>query len=709
MHLSQKSTNLHCSKIISRLQNTNSIEYQFNNMETRALSNVTALLFYIISLLFVAIFLSEFYQTTFPAERTQYELVLKQYYKLLKPEPDERFIFLFLSVLTIPSSVALFLISDSNFQIFKKRHPVAALSINAILAILVVAGLSRFDFGRSLFLNGPAPALSTLIRLLGCVVAAVVLLVALFRLPPALITTQHRLASALGWGIFLPAMILQITAWRLFNEASMRETSPWSTSMDAFIYSISQVIFGKTVLVNFPAQYGLSAELIGGFFRLFPFSILAFSLVFCVMQVISLAAVFHAFAKETRVWVLRPLFGLALVLVTFASVIMINGVDEYYLQYWPLRFFWPALSIFALQAYKSTPDLRHAAAMSVIAAVGTIWNIESGLPIAIGFAALLATKWAFNLGSREARSIALRRHLLRALLQHGILFVAFAAAMAVYISAKAEHPPHWGWLVEYQKLFYGLGVAMLPMPLTITTPWMSVLALYLLGLLMAASAWRRTPCTRGYDLIFFVALLGWGLFTYYQGRSHILNLINVCWPAILLATILTDRAIRFVRTRRLSRPHLILPAVAIAGLFYTALPFVQNLGLFWQDTLTVIDTWGQASSPLVSDELAFIREHTVPGQACVLLTRRQGLYYAAAGLGNPIDGPGYSEMLTIKDRDALMAQLNTRRFDCVFIGTGKDSEQYLDTDVSTPFRDYETVATNAKGTLHFLKPKKTIA
>ncbi|TWB24555.1 hypothetical protein FBZ89_101181 [Nitrospirillum amazonense] len=479
--------------------------------------------------------------------------------------------------------------------------------------------------------------------------------------------------------------------------------------MDAFIYSISQVIFGKTVLVNFPAQYGLSAELIGGFLRLFPFSILAFSLVFCVMQVVSLAAVFHAFAKETRVWVLRPLFGLALVLVTFASVIMINGVDEYYLQYWPLRFIWPALSIFALQAYKSAPDLRHAAAVSVIAAIGTIWNIESGLPIAIGFAALLVTKWAFNLGSREARSIALRRHLLRALLQHGILFIAFAAAMAVYISAKAEHPPHWGWLVEYQKLFYGLGVAMLPMPLTITTPWMSVLALYLLGLLMAASAWRRTPCTRGYDLIFFVAVLGWGLFTYYQGRSHILNLINVCWPAILLATILTDRAIRFVRTRRLSRPHLILPAIAIAGLFYTALPFVQNLGLLWQNTLTVIDTWGQAASPLVSDELAFIREHTVPGQACVLLTRRQGLYYAAAGLGNPIDGPGYSEMLTIKDRDALMAQLNTRRFDCVFIGMGKDSEQNLDTDVSAPFRDYETVATNAKGTLHFLKPKKAIA
>lgn len=666
-------------------------------------------LFFIISLLFFAIFLSEIYPPTFPVERTKYELVLTQYYKLLKPEPIERFIFLFLSALTIPSSVGLFLISDFNFIVFKKQRAIATLFINALLAILVLAGLSRFDFGRSLFLNGLAPAQPTLIRLLGCIVTAIIFLVALFRWPPAFMTTQHRLASVLGWGIFLPAMILQITAWRLFNEASMGETSPWSTSMDAFIYSISQVIFGKTVLVNFPAQYGLSAEFIGGLLRLFPFSMLTFSFVFCVMQVISMAAVFYAFAKEVRVWALRPLFGLSLVLVTFSSVLMINGVDEYYLQYWPLRFIWPALSIFALQAYKSTPDLRHAAAVSVIAAIGTIWNIESGLPIAIGFAALLATKWAYNLGSRDARSVALRRHLLRALLQHVILFVGFAAATAVYISAKAEHPPHWGWLVEYQKLFYGLGVAMLPMPLTITTPWMSVLALYLLGLLLAASAWRRTPRTRGYDLIFFIAMLGWGLFTYYQGRSHILNLINVCWPAILLATILADRAIRFVRTRRLSRPYLILPTIAIASLCYTALPFVQNLGLFWQDTLKVIDTWDQAASPLVSDELAFIRRHTVPGEACVLLTRRQGLYYAAAGLGNPIDGPGYSEMLTIKDRDALMAQLNTRRFDCVFIGTGKDSEQYLDTDVSAPFRDYEAVATNAKGTLHFLKPKKVIA
>ena len=235
---------------------------------------------------------------------------------------------------------------------------------------------------------------------------------------------------------------------------------------------------------------------------------------------------------------------------------------------------------------------------------------------------------------------------------------------------------------------------------------MPVLGVYLIGMMMAVASWGRNPMAKRADLIFFVSFLGLGLFLHYQGRSHILNLNSVCWPALLLAVILADRVVRFVRLGKLPCAHLCLPAVVLALVLFCCLPFARNIGKLWNDTVSNYVTRNTPSDPLISDELAFIRAHSVRGEQCLILARRQGLYYTSTGLVSPVTGPGYVEMLTMRDLDALLQQLLDKQYGCVFVGRGKDSALELGIDLlAILLQRYSIEATSSKGSMLYLRPR----
>ncbi len=392
--------------------------------------------------------------------------------------------------------------------------------------------------------------------------------------------------------------------------------------------------------------------------------------------------------------------------MTFLTVSRIVGMPELYFQYWPVRFFWPAISVFCFWIYQSSPNLKRAALVSLAGAVGTVWNVDTGLMIVGAFTSFLLVKWVVLRLRGGAADVAARRHLLCALGLQGGVFASVIGAGALYLVWRSNQEIHWEWLLRYQRLFYDYGLSMLPLPLGPANPWMTVLAVYLLGAFSAMARWHRAPRARGSDLVFFVSVLGWGLFVYYQGRSHILNLITVSWPALLVATILADRATRAVTAGVLGRVHLVLPVTTLAVLFYCSLPFVSNLGMFWRDARNTLLHPGRIASELVGEELAFIRSHSTRGEECLVLSLRQGLYTALAGLRTPTQGPGYVEMLTTEDRDDFLRQLHARRFGCVFIGLGAQTAMNLGVDIMEPFQDYEKIATSGHGTLIRLRPRE---
>ncbi|UUZ64990.1 hypothetical protein LP417_09875 [Polaromonas sp. P1-6] len=301
-------------------------------------------------------------------------------------------------------------------------------------------------------------------------------------------------------------MLVQIGAWRLLSEASITIDATWWNSADAVIYSIGQVVAEKTVLVDMPSQYGLFAEFVGPIFKVIGLSIFSFTSLWAMLQVISLGAVFYVAQRYIRDPALRIVVGVALVMVTFETSLWLIGVNERYWQYWPIRFLWPALSVLAFHHYTRSRTTARILVVSIIGALGSIWNVDSGLIIEIALAAFIVGKVVFLQVTERQKTRLERLALLRQLVLHGLVLAAAVACMSAYLMVKSGHSLNWSWLFEYQRMFYGIGFMMLPMPMK-PSPWMSIIAVYVLGIMTAVGSWAKSPRGRPADVIFYLSFL----------------------------------------------------------------------------------------------------------------------------------------------------------------------------------------------------------
>ncbi|MEX3983381.1 hypothetical protein AB4Y45_30870 [Paraburkholderia sp. EG287A] len=644
----------------------------------------------------IAFLVATLYKSHLGVHAVDASVLLPVYRPLLDPKPVERFTFLLLaSTLPVVAFFCSLLVSGSRPRWLPRA---LAPAIGAVVALGFLVQFARFGFDPSLLTGKHWPGTHPLLLLCCTVVAAVLASVIPIKAP---VRATRRLTSFIGWSLFFASAVLQLVAWRIVNVNSITEGNTWM-SMDAVVYSVSQVFAGRTLLVDLPSQYGLFPEFIAPFFRLVGLSIFSFSALFAVMQMVSLGSVYWVAQRLLRHPLFRIGFGIALVMVTYETCLFFVGIREQYFQYWPVRFFWPAFSMFAFYRYAQKPSLCRAALMSSIGAIASLWNSDSGVMVELAFAAFLFAKWTALFSRDRSQSSSERRAILLKLWLHGVVFAVAIGVAALYLSIKADRSFHWMWLIGYQKLFYGLGFMMLPLPLK-ASPWMAVLGVYLLGILVAASTWRYSPRSRFADVLLYASLLGVGLFIYYEGRSHILNLVTVSWPALLAASLMADRLVRATAVGILRRTFMAPAAVAGGVILLCCLAFCQGIPALGNSARSAFANWSIPASPVVHDEIAFISSHTRKGDACVILSKRQGLYYASLHLFSPLIGPGYMETLTVPDRDSMIAQLNARKFDCVFIGQG-DSAPALGIDLLRALPSYRVVRSNAYQTMVQLSP-----
>ncbi|UUZ64991.1 hypothetical protein LP417_09880 [Polaromonas sp. P1-6] len=123
----------------------------------------------------------------------------------------------------------------------------------------------------------------------------------------------------------------------------------------------------------------------------------------------------------------------------------------------------------------------------------------------------------------------------------------------------------------------------------------------------------------------------------------------------------------------------------------------------WQQSVWNFRTRGIPNDALVADELSFIRTHSLRGEECLILMKRQGLYYAATGLASPVTGPGYAELITSKDRRLLIEQMSNLKTPCVFVGVGDETAVDLDMDPLSILKQYKVQARNAKSSMLFMR------
>lgn len=634
------------------------------------------------------------------------ELLIEAIRGRVAPEPVERFVFMVLAAV-VPILTFVSVIASASSKASGYLNKAARLRSVAMFAAWIVAVMLLTPFFGSSFLAAILGEYSEEYRHVYAelVLSSAISLFWCFWIASAVTPKLSRpiFFNIIVWLIFIISASLQIFSFRWVGINSVGTSGNWVSHADAVFYALSQVVAGKTLLVDLPSQYGLWVEMLAPLFRITGLSVLGLSSFSAILQLLSLSSLFFVLTKLVRIPSLRAMGGIALVLVTFETVQFFVGFDDQYWQYWPIRFFWPAISVLVFYIASQIKTILSSALLSLLGVVGTLWNVDSGMFIVVAYGAFLVARLLFLLWHRRRPAQvskdpwAVSKYVTAIAVHIGITVLGIIGFF-VALTLKSGSAPSLVWLFEYQKIFYDFGLMMLPLPRQID-PWMSVLGVYLLGLLVSLYSWLHNSARRRMDTVFYLSMLGLGLFIYYQGRSHVLNLVSVCWPALMIAVILADEFLRAIRAKILPKTQIILPAVAVSLVLLCCYSLVSHGALIFTGVQRKFATREISDSPQVVNELAFIRQYATNKHECLILSRLQGIYYAESGLASPLKGPGLVEMLLKADQDLLVSQVLSGGVQCVFLGTGiKLDEQMMR-------KKYSFVATNTLDTMQYLEPK----
>lgn len=509
------------------------------------------------------------------------DLIIESYRDGVIPEPAEKFVFIILAMFVpILSFVSVAILATGKATEYFNKIIIRynfIIFLPFVFAFMLFSPLVGSSFLATIFsgyIDARSISFCFSMALFYCI-----WIVSKIKL--GLTLSKHSI-NIIVWMILISSVILNILSWRVAGINSVNEDFAWSTHADPIFYVLSEVVSGKTLLVDLPSQYGMWPEMLAPFFRITKLSVLSLTSLFAIFQLISLSALFYVFFKFVRISSLIVMGGLALIVVTFGTFILYSGGVEYYFQYWPIRFFWPAVSVLVFCWISQKKTIFRSTLMSILGSISFLWNFDSGIFVILSYGAFLVARLFvlvvhvhfFGKDNKDSWSM---RHYIYAIAIHiGIPVVIIAAFFGVLI-LKSGELLNFSWLFKYQKIFYGLGFGMLPMPRQIH-PWISILGVYLVGVLVSLNSWLQNSARKRMDTIFYLSMLGVGLFIYYQGRSHDFNLIAVCWPAVMIALILTDETIRAVRAKILQTRQIFLPIFTVGFFLTCSVTFISHGG-----------------------------------------------------------------------------------------------------------------------------------
>jgi hypothetical protein len=481
--------------------------------------------------------------------------------------------------------------------------------------------------------------------------------------------SQNRVA-ALAIGLLYAVTAGLVFAQRVWTENSLVYGWPISLHYEAVTSSLIRIGSGGTCLADVLPQYGCYGEFLAPILRFFGSSILIVSSTFAVLLIVAVwsALVFTSLIIKNRL----VLLGCFLCLVMTAAFNLRYYNLDPVLQYYPLRFFFPAVSLLLAVWLRSSPTRCFAAGLFSGAAMA--WNLESGLAVFLSLAGFIC------LGSFDNRTWSDRsgfRKSAKDLLFYVSGWLLFVFFFVVFLFVKSNGTVDLFGLIVFQQVFAVTGFGMIPMP-AFPSYWTIHAAILFAVLFMAAIRIGHGTHDRGLELAAYLALLGVGLTAYYVGRSHILVLRLVMWPSVILLFFLLDRAIAEMATK-VNIGYML----ALLSTFVPAMFFVSAIPSIVTNIAQARSAPSQANKEML-DDISFIRSKTHPGEPVGIIALNQGVLYGQTATRAALEGPGIVELVRRIDLDRLMDFLMTRGPKKLFIGAnlGELTERrLLDTDI----------------------------
>ncbi len=442
--------------------------------------------------------------------------------------------------------------------------------------------------------------------------------------------------------------------------------------LNAYFYSVVQVAMGKTLLVDLVSQYGFYPYLLQPILRVTGLDFSALTAVESVLLVGFFSILFFLLSRYLK----SRLIALCAFLAIVGSLLSCTfwkipfGVYGFYFQYWPHRVIFPGLLLLSVYFYqKAGGNFKKALYyfVFIICGFGILWNMDTGFVAIITWLGFLCweTLNASSVGGWKKTIQSIVFHTAMTLLSCLIVF----GMLILYTWIRSGVLPDIREIAVYQVIFYQYGFYMLPMPLI--HPWNLVALLYMTGICLCMCGWikkgLRSPPDAGpadtsrLNLVFLVSVMGLGLFSNYQGRSHDFNLLGVSWPAFILMGLFADALWDRFRQPRgfpwkkkaLKFSMLLMPVSLIFVLFLYASYMLKNLpslGGYAQSRIQIMNN-AQRSIPYdFNQKIELMKKHFAPGEEAVIFSEKyQAIFYISTRTTNPVQVPSFVEIFFLTD------------------------------------------------------------
>lgn len=310
---------------------------------------------------------------------------------------------------------------------------------------------------------------------------------------------------------------------------------------ESYYYPIYKVFSGLTIGYDFNCLYGLYPYIYEPFLKLtggvsIP-KISFISSFLIILSSLSIAAALWFYIKN------KVLYFLSVVsFVYFLCILPLISTNGYYLQFLPHRTIFLSLMIAVCALYLNIKNKTVNKAILylgyVVSFFSIIWNFETGfIVLAVWIALLIYLQlYRFKLNNKKLY-LNISKILLSGIL---VLFAVFAVICMIPYFRIGKFISLSNYF-EAQSLFYNSGYFMIKMKL-FSQPWLLPILIYMVALIKSINVLRfmgnnkdKFFDVRKSAMYFVLAVIGFGIFVYYQGRSHILVLGVVVFPAVVLS------------------------------------------------------------------------------------------------------------------------------------------------------------------------------
>jgi len=579
---------------------------------------------------------------------------------LFAPEPLENALFLS-GIVIMPVLLLLFYLA---FRTLLSRYPRSSFfyekTCPQINAVIVVLGCILLFYvitrGDEYFLSsglGTWP-----VSLLVTSIASFFFYRALIN--PDSVRSFPTLKKIIRYTLVLSAIIAMIAAfgYGLFSEYTVNESAPeagiYNYHFNAVFHAVVQVYLGKELLVDLSHMYGLYPHFIEPIFRITGLSVFRFTFLMGLLLALSFNFIFLVLTGITRSRVIGLLGFIAVVYYSYFFGRILS--HDPYFQFHPIRLLFPTLQIYLTYRYFLDKNGKSYYLAWLASSISVLWNFDTGVAV---LGAWLLVLCYDELCKLNFKAPAL--HMIKGL----TVFLSVLFLFTVYLSLRYGHIPDYARFLVFQRTYYAYGLCMLPMPLV--HAWNLVLLIYAVGILYAIVPMVENETSLKTTMVFFLSILGTGMFVYYQGRSADSNLATICFPAIMIITIFADHLLSSLPASGKSRA--IIVYVVLFFLVFSTAGFIVNVPDIVRTIFGRMKPALEHASTPVTRTIDFVKQNTTEGQEVLILSELSSIYYLKSRTTCPVKIPGPTEIYLLEDCRRIINYLEHSKGNTVLLDT----------------------------------------